>query len=355
VAYTFYVCEFVSGKLLDELPLEISSELTRVLSGAGAGAFKLDTSDPRCPDNWDGLLQPWRSLILAVDPSGRIAWHGIPTTREHTLGAVKVIPCVTTEGYLARRYVPTLSYSRKDQTSVIAKGLVQSTDTGGAGFAYDCAASGVLRDHAYASSEDARVLARLQELGALQNGFEWTVDVAWTDSTQTAVSKTFRTGYPTLGVITTTPDHVYEAPGAIVDLTYQEDWKDGAAATHATVTGSGQGPQRLASAPSIDTMREGQGWPRLEERKSDSSVISQSVLDSAAVTLGNRLFGGQQVTTLQARADMAPFLGEIGLGDSARVAVKTASLNLDSLFRIVGWALSTDATTYKPTIARMGA
>lgn len=352
--YRFLICDLKTGDVLDSAPFTIEGSLTRVLQGHGAGTLTLPVQHPKCPPNWENLALPWRSLVLVLDEADRIVWHGVPTNRTRRGGGVVVLPCVTLEGYLLRRYVPSLAYLQRDQ-ALIAKDLAAlAGDSVGLPLEYDCPPTGVLRDRVYADDENARAYNRLQELAAVENGFNWTIDVAWADDTHTRVRYTFRTGYPHLGYRTGTPEHVFELPGNVSGYEYEEQWGETDAATHVRAIGDGDGETKVASAPIVDTLRESSGWPRLEAREQFSGVTEQHTIDSHGQALAAQLFGGQGVISLTVRDGVGTSLGDLTLGDSARVQIRTDDLVLDEVFAVVGWSVSESSSVFTPTLARLG-
>jgi hypothetical protein len=360
MTYRFKVCELVSGDFLDELPFTIEGDLSRLLQAYGEGTLALPLFDGEgnpISATWEQDVLPWRSLILVVDEQDRIVWHGIPQNRPRSLRGVVRYPCRTLESYLVRRYVPTLEFSQADQTSVIFKTLMEVAGDS-IGLEYDCPPSGVLRDHSYADDENARVYDRVNELAALTNGFNWTVDVVWGDDDHTFVRKIARTGYPFLGNREPNPVHVFELGQNITDFDYDDDWAPGSAATHVRAVGEGEAESKVMSAPVIDTAREASGWPRLEERRSFSNVKEQATIDSHARAVAAQLFGGQNIVELTARNPGADEdftrLGDLSLGDTARASINCPSLDLEAVWPVVGWSLTPETGVYKPVLAQIG-
>lgn len=352
--YRFKVCELKTGLVLDEAPFRISGELSRSLQSYGSGVLELLTRDESCPENWEQLILPRRNLLLVVDEQDRIVWHGIPKNRLRRGGGVVTFPCVTIEGYLLCRYVPTRAYTQRDQAVIAADILRVAADSVGLPIITHCPLTGVLRDRTYADDENARVYDRLQELAAVENGFNWTIEVEWTDDTHTRVGYTFRTGYPHLGYRTPTPEHVFDLPGNITDYEYDEQWGEGDAATHVRAVGDGDGETKTMSAPVIDTRREAAGWPRMEARRQFSGVTEKRTIDGHAQAMATQLFGGQDVITLSVRDGAGTSLGDLTLGDSAKVQIASDDLTLDAVFIVVGWALTPGSAEFKPTLARIG-
>lgn len=354
MAYTFLICELKTGVVLDSAPFMIEGEPSRVLQGHGAGTLVLPVLDPACPAGWEQMLLPWRSLVLVLDEDERIVWHGIPNDDTTDSAETVTYPCVTVEGYFLRRYVPTRKFVGVDQADIARSLASICGDAAGIPLEYDCPKTGVLRDREYADDENARVYNRLQELAAVEDGFNWTVDVGWADDNHDRVKYTFRTGYPYFGYRPEHPDHVFDLPGNIVGFDHARPWGDGDAATHVRAIGDGEGDARTMSAPVVDVARERAGWVRLEDRRQFSGVTERSTIESHAQKVAAQLFGGQDVLTLTVRSGEGTDLGDLTLGDAARVTVDAPTRTIDKNMVVVGWSLDPSASTYKPTLATLG-
>lgn len=355
MAYTFRICELKTGDVLDSAPFEIEGEPSRVLQGHGTGTLKLPVLADGVPEGWEQMLLPWWALILVLDEDEKIVWHGIPNDDPTNSPETVTYPCVTIEGYFLRRYVPTLRFRGVDQAD-IAKHLASLCgDAAGIPLEYDCPKTGVLRDRDYEDDDNARVYNRLQELAAVENGFNWTVDVDWTDDTHSRVKYTFRTGYPYLGARVEYPDHVFEMPGNVTDFDHTRPWGEGDAATHVRAIGDGEGDAKVMSAPIIDQVREAAGWVRLEERRQFSGVTDQRSIQSHAHRTAAQLFGGQDILTLTVKSGAGTELGKLALGDSAKATINAPTRSIDATMIVVGWSLDPNAETYKPTLAKLEA
>lgn len=362
MSYRFMVCELKTGKVLEEAPLRISQELSRVLRGDGGGEFQLPIRHPETPENWEQLILPWRSLILVVEEaSERIVGHGIPTERLRRGGGIIIYPVVTVEGYLMRRGVPDRVYRQRDQAAIAKDLAAVAGDAAGIPLRYDCPDSGVRRDREYSSADNASVLDRLQELAAVQDGFDWIIDVDWADDEHTAVKYTFRTGYPHLGNRTNEPEHLFDkfsdplnGGGNVLGYTHSDQWGVGDAATYVDAQGDGDNDTRLTSAAIIDTVREAAGWPRLERRETFSGVTEQATIDAHARGMAARLFGGQSVIGITARNGVGTGLSDLTLGDTARVSISDDDLQLDAVLVVVGWSIPPGGETFTPVLARLG-
>lgn len=356
--YSFKVCELVTGKVLDEIPMTIEGDLTRLLQAYGEGTLALELFDGEgdlVMPNWKEALQNWRSLILVVDDEDRILWHGIPIKDPRTAASAVRYPCRTIEAYLIDRYVPDLVFAGADQTSGIFRALVGVAGES-IGLEYDCPPSGVLRDRTYEAGENARVYDRVNELAALINGFNWTIDIFWGDDDHSYVRKIARTGYPHLGNRDDNPAHVFELGQNITDF----DYDDGDTATHAQALGDEDADTgiRIESAPIIDTLRESMGWPRREVRQTFTGVSNQETIDRHAAGLAARLFNGGHVLELTARnpgpGEDFTRLGDFTLGDTARAIIDHPALTLDTVLPVVGWTITPATGIYRPALAQIG-
>lgn len=348
----FLSCDIQTGEVLAELPLSIDGNLTNALSTTTEATFSLPVRDPRCPKDWEGLTSPWRVWLVVVNDDGTIIWGGIPQniTMKATSPIIK-ITAVSPEDYLSRRFVPSKRFDQKDQTSVIAKWLVERATIDGIHFAFDCKPSGVLRDREYYFDDSATVLKRLQELSAVQNGFEWRIDLKFVDNNR-YISPVFRTGYPRIGIKSDTPQAVFELPGGLLDVSIENRWDETDAATHFLAKGSGEGEDTPFSSPHVAYDVEDSGIPRLEMVQTFDSVKEQATLDAHAQTLVKRFKGGTQVLSLTQRIGAYPRAGiDFNIGDDVRVEVSTDTVRINRKFRCVGWSVDGAMETLKPIVA----
>lgn len=350
----FYSCDLRTGRLAEELPFAIESDLSRYIGTTGAGMLSLDVTDKSTPREWEAYTQGWRTLIVAcAGDQGRILWGGVPTrSRRDVTGRKVQIPCVTLEGYLDRRYVPTRSFTGADQTSDVAAYLAGLANAApGIGLTIDTRASGVLIDAEYFADESRPASRPLIEAANADNGFEWAIYLDWSPD-KSAVVKTFRTGYPVLGSRAEYPHAAFALPGNITGGTFEEVWDGEEMATHVVATGTGEGDDVVTSPAVIDTAREGNGWPRLELRKSFPNQFRAGALRQYARGIAADVFGGGDVLSLSVNLGAAE-LAEWDLGDTVQVSIQGDTLRLDEPMRVTGWSLSTDMTTLRPVLQRI--
>lgn len=315
------------------------------------------------PRNWESATTPGRSMMVCV-LNGQPIWAGIVLFRQGGTDGLLRLSCVSIEGYLDRRFVGTHTWANQDEASTIATGLIgDANTTEGIGLTVDSPATGTLRDRTYLDQDDKSVYSALRELMGVDNGPEWTIQLSWTDATQTAVKKTVRVrkriGYaaPVTSMVTGTGgvNAVFSTVGeSSATYTYSEDYTAGSGSNHVIATSSGEGTDRPQSAPARDLASFAAGWPRWEYRYSPSSSITQqSTLDSHALSALSLMGDGARVVTITARATVYPALGlDWAVGDDVGYELygHRHPAGLIGVARAVGWNLNPEAGTVSPIL-----
>jgi hypothetical protein len=312
-------CELVTGRKIAVLH-DIRGQVSRLI-GAHTSAqltvpIPLDATG-RAP--LPLVLQataPADVMIVAV-VNDLPVWAGIPLPRERGSGPTMPLGCITLEGYLDRRYVGDHDFTQVDEATIAAT-LVGDAQVEGIGLVVDAPPTGRLRDRQYADHDDTTVYARLQELASLVDGPEWTIDLDWDSPDMLAVQKIFRlrprlgtASTPPAAVFRTTASSVFSATGASeTRYTFREDHTDGRYANHVIAVGSGEGTDRVASAPARDEVALAAGRPRWESRiRPSTSIINTAVLDDHATAELARRRNGALTWQIQARWDAYPRYG----------------------------------------------
>ncbi|MGH8879488.1 MAG: alkaline phosphatase D family protein, partial [Stackebrandtia sp.] len=186
-------CDLVTGELLAYLP-GVRGSISRAL-----GAYTQDSLTVPIPLAGPGALRSViresttraRTMIVCIVNSVPV-WAGIVLKAVGgTVGDI-TFSVVSLEGYLARRYVADHSWTQRDESSVIAAGLVADAQVEGIGLLLDCPPTGTLRDRSYLDQDDGTVYDRLVELMGVEDGPEWTIDLDWISDRQQGVAKIFR-------------------------------------------------------------------------------------------------------------------------------------------------------------------
>lgn len=366
---TWYGADLVTGRIVEELQdLTPSGELSRLLGAYSSASFSLPIplgGHGAPPRNWQSATEPGRSMIVAV-LGGRPIWGGIVLPRDRGSQATAPIACVSIEGYLDRRYVRDHAFVQQDE-AVIATSLVGDANIEGISIIVDAPDTGTLRDRTYFDKDDATVYSRLQELSGVIGGPEWTIDIEWADSTETAFTKVFRLR-PRIGVVSSQPTAVFTtgstsavlssvgASGATYML--REDWSSRKGANHVVATSSGEGEDKPQSAPARDETLIAAGWPRYEHRfNAGSSIINIATLDAHAQRALELMRHGARTLSIVTRADAYPMLGtDWSIGDDIGFELQGHGHpdGLTGIARAVGWRLDAQAGTVSPVLLLPG-
>jgi hypothetical protein len=269
----------------------------------------------------------------------------------------------TLEHYLDRRYSGSLSITADQAT--IAAALVQATiDTEGVPFVVQALPTGQLRDRTYFDYEDKTTLSLLTDLMNIQNGIEFTVDLEWTDTTNTVLRYVFRIS-DRIGKSVPLPTR-FEHPGPVQAFTVPEDFSRENGANDVMSVSTGEGAARPQSPRYVDTAALAAGWVRYERRWNPSTGISeQSTLNAYAEAELERLRNGLTELSLVVNLD-APGCPRLNvdwwLGDDITAAITAPSLpqrtgpdhqllpGYEQAVRVVGWDMDLDARTMTPSL-----
>ena len=249
------------------------------------------------------------------------------------------------ESYFNRREVRTdLNFVQVDQLA-IARALITTpqADTGGDVLVQtDTALSGVLRDRTeWTSTSGSFYGARLGELAAVENGFEFRI-ISYIDPSIGQRVRRFITGYPHLG--RPDVDHVFTYPGRVVGWSQTRDATAGA--TSFRSRGDTPITEEITEAlePVMGAVVDrddllSTGWPRIDRTDDYSSVTTVSVLDGH--TRENAAIYGGSAKTLAVSVRLSPDgAGDFtpnDLGSSARLVIQDDYLGLlNETWRVVG-------------------
>lgn len=369
---TWLSCDLTSGRIIAELP-DITGNVSRVLTAytsesltvpipiGGPAAVPLETVL--------AATQPARTMIVAV-VNNIPTWAGIVLTRNGGTGATLTLGCATPEQYLTRRVVRDHIWTGQDQVSFIAAGL--ASDAGnlagvgsGIGFIIDAPASAVLRDRTYLLSDRKTVYEALRELAGVNGGPEWTVDLDWTDATQTAVAKILRIrghiGAVSEAVFQSSASSMFSSQGSSdARYTHAEDYTESRHANYVVAYSSGEGQDQPASTPAVDQPALDSGVPIWERHYQPStSIIEIATLNSHATAELARVRGGSLTWTIEARWSEYPRYGiDWRLGDDIRFELtghrhpppSSGAAGVTGMARCIGFAMNIQTGTISPIL-----
>lgn len=362
-------CDLVTGRIVEELPeLRPSGSISAVLGAYTSTGFGLPIAlggHGAPPRNWEAATEPGRSMIVAV-LAGVPVWAGIVLTRRGGTEGVAQLGCVSLEGYLDRRFVGDHTFVQVDE-ALIAASLVDDANVEGIGLLVDAPPTGTLRDRTYADQDDKTVYSALRELMGVIDGPEWTIALAWSDATQTAVAATARIR-KRIGHASATPNAVFATGTANAVMSsrgasdaryeYGEDYSSGRGANHIVTTSSGEGESRPQSSPVRDEDLFAAGWPRYEHRWTPSTSITDiNTLDAHARQALTLMGRGARALTITARADVYPVLGtDWSIGDDIgyELTGHRHPAGLIGVARAIGWDLNPEAGVMSPILLTDG-
>lgn len=348
---TWLACDFRTGYIACELPsLTPTGPLSRRLGTYTTTSFSLVLAGAAA--GWTEATDNGRTLLVAV-LDGAPVWAGTCTVRGDRGSAPAVtLTATTAEGYLNRRFVPTVAFTGTD-LSDIGAGLLAGVLADTPVLDVTVTPAGVTADQSYQASADHSVAAALGDLMALEGGPEWTVDPVW-NTDRSGVRLVVRIG-PRIGQ-QAGPPPVFDFPGAVTAYAQQESYEDGKSATVVQATGAGDGPTRAVS-DIITSPLIAQGWPVYEYRWSPGTDITNTtVLTSYARSAADVMQAGASAWSVTAAVAEAPRLGEDwSLGSAVRLLVAPGTApghpaGADITARAWAWELDTAAETVSPIL-----
>lgn len=335
-----------TGTILGELPC-IGMGYGDVLNGAGrwAATLPLDADPPRLvlPAQGVGPSTPLDAELVLLDratlaPGRTQVWF----ERDGVLLASGVVwtakadPSMNTlelagEGmhsYFWRRFIRLdTTFTAIDQLE-IARTLIedaQALGNGNIGVTLDAATTGVLRDRTYLGTERKAVAEAIEQLAAVEGGFDFAYRPAWIAGVPTV---RFVTTFPATGRITA---EVFELGTNCSLLAYSEDGTSLANVVEAFGSGDGDDAVRTTAinGPLLGPYRQ------LEAVIAFSDVRELDTLDAHARRRLSRGAGPIRHVMLQTFPDSIPVLGSYEVGDVVTVRASHGWLDISGPFRIV--------------------
>jgi len=308
---------------LDEFPLTGVTAETRLGAAGGlSGQIPIARGDKTFGARIAALKGSGAEAVY-VYRNGSPWWSGVlwtPTLACDETGKPAVsISAATIESYLDRVLLGTdlAALTNTDQLAIARSFIdhMQADANANIRLAYDTATSGILRDRVmYQAASRPSYLKMLQDLAALDSGFEFTIQTL-TDPTTGARTRKLRFGYPTL---TSATVHRLSKPGAILAYSLPKDGTRGA--TYLMATGSS-----AQSTVHTDTAALAAGYPRLDATTSYGTITDATVLETHATADLALAKVPVIVPTLRVHLD-ATDITPSSLGDTVKVNI------LDELF-----------------------
>lgn len=357
MGYRYLAYDLRTNVLREELPL-VGPSLGGALNGSGgfqaqlplklAAQTALGVFRSRAADLW-AASTPGRTVVY-VEADGVLlpdAWI-IWTRRYDSTSQTAALGGLSLFSYLEQRRISeTLTYTNTDQLA-IARQLVtwaQGRPGGSIGLEVGTETDGVLRSRTYWAHERKKVGEAIRQLAAVDNGFDFAVEVAYDAGVPT---RYFRIG--TRGRTAATTGHVFEHGRNMISYQLTEDATK--QATRIYADGAGDGPTMLqATADRTDIVDA--GWPLLEDALALKDITVQSTLQAHATGVVNARALPVTVAAVTVNATGDPALGEWVVGDYARFVFGAHPTIQDPIFptrteqiyRIIGYTFRPDDRT----------
>jgi hypothetical protein len=341
------MCDLISGELIDELPLDVSS-FSRIINGAGTLSATLALGDLGDLD-WQAATMPRRTAVYVLRDDTTIVWAGWIRKRRPLDGGTRAgIDCETLESYYASRRVKhsvpivDLGFVDDDAFDIVRAmlGILAAEPNGNIRTSFDLGLSGQTHTISYFRNERRKVLEEWVKLATIEPGFEFTIDAGYNSSG--LITNTLRLAAPRFadGV----EPIVCEYPGNVWEYDWPEDESN--VPTRLTGIGAGEGSSMLTSEVT-DLAALAAGYPLLEDEVMLKEETSQARLDARTAEKLRALTGDAVVPTVVLRGDAEPGFGSYPLGIQARLRVTSlyhpaqadGSPGIDTLRRVVGWTV----------------
>lgn len=336
-AYRYLLGNVLTGTLLAEVPFEAAS-YSHVLDAPGAFSGTLALKQPA---KLEGVLKASLALgrnSLYVERDGTIVWGGMLWTRDDDLDAGTLV--LRGEGwhsYFRRRVLRAKkTYLQQDQTTGIAKNLIDTAQAVAGGsigvVTADVAATGVLRDRVYEAFERKWIGEAVEQLAAVDGGFDFRYESRWSGST---LQTRFLTSYPATGRQTAL---TFDVGGPVADLGIKTDGTT--LATNVDAVGAGEGDLALLATVQDPALLA--SYPVLDDVVSFTDVNDFPTLDGHARKRLQR--GRAPIVIPKVIADPAlePVLGSYIAGDIVRVRGGYGLASIDTPARITSYEVTVD-------------
>ncbi|MGW1770633.1 hypothetical protein [Streptomyces sp. NPDC002104] len=357
--YRLLLCDLRSDQVLDALPVQ-SLALDDYIGKPGSMSGNIPIPNAAVAARARAAVVPGRTAVW-LERGRDVWWGGILWTaaiQSDARGYLSLaVQAGTWDTYLSHRMLyDTLETSAPtDQYDIVRNLLdyVQSTPGGDIGIEYPTETSGILRERKYSRFDLPVVRDLLDQLGAVEGGFEWRI-ASYRDADGRRV-KRLQLGTPTIR--TGHSDIVLDHPGPVTAYTWPVDATKRANAwqTRGATNNQNQAADSVPRTSELQVAEQdlADGWPRLDGSSDYSTITEQVTLDAhAAADLAAARAGTviPEITLDMSRAPVSPAL----LGATVRVRIRDIwhPVPLDARYRIVGLSIS-PAERGRPESARL--
>jgi len=345
--YRFLAVDTCTDAIITELPLA-GVTYSRRLNGAGtlSAVCPLTADDLTLSGIWVDGTEPTRRGVY-VERDGVIVWGGIWWARDTTDSHTLQVSGGEWWSVLRRRHITdTLVYvAGVDDQLDIARALVDYTQAKPGGdllIDTGSGSSGRTRDRTYWGYEAKQVADAIEELAAVEDGFDFSLDCVWSAGVP---ARQFVVSYPRRGRSAVSSGLVFSSGRNIIDWDWPEDGSRAANCVHGV--GAGEGDSMLRSSVTR-TDRLDAGYPLLEEVLSLKDVSVQSTLAAHVVDRVAAYASPVTLPRIRVIGDQDPVVGSYICGDEVRIVLDPCPRfpdGVDTYRRIVAYDVSVSETT----------
>ncbi|MEX2985337.1 hypothetical protein [Streptomyces sp. C36] len=358
VTYRALFCDLLTDRVIDALPLT-EVEFDDFIGKPGQLRATVPLPDEALARRARAALRPGRTAVWLERGSdiwwGGILWTSTPAGDERGRLSVQ-IQAGTFDSYLEHRFLSQdLSFPREAEPALppvdqfeIVRGLVrhaQEQPGGDIGITFGTERSQVATRRSYAWTDLARVRELIDQLAAMENGFEWRIH-CFRDPDTGARVKRLQLGHPTIRTATRA-DIVLDRPGPV--LTYSLP-ADSTVQANVWVTRgeSDNRDQASESRPQMSAVQVAEedlkaDWPRLEGSSDLSGVSEKALLDSSAAAELQRARRPQVIPEVTIRMDGRITPALIGATVLLRIRDGWHRDGADARYRVVGLTVTPPA------------
>ncbi|MFM9613920.1 hypothetical protein [Streptomyces niveiscabiei] len=357
-AYRLLFCDLRSDQLLDVLPVQGVS-LDDYIGKTGRLTGTVPIPNRAVAERARRALVAGRTAVWVERGRdlwwGGILWTTAPASDARGFLGVQ-IQAGGWESYLYRRLLfDTQTAEQVDQLD-IARALVdyvQNTPGGDLGITYDTAVSGILRDRTYLRYDLPTIGELLDQLAAVENGFEWRIGSHRDPATGRRV-KRLHLGHPVIRTGAT--DVVLDHPGPVLSYTWPVDatvkanaWQSRGASNNSNQAADSY---PLTSPVLVDDADIAAGWPRLDGSSDYTTVEQQATLDAHARADWTAARNPVQIPEVEVLLGAAITPALLGATIRLRIRDLWHPDTLDARYRVVGMSI-TPPERGRPETARL--
>ncbi|RSS59583.1 hypothetical protein [Streptomyces sp. WAC01280] len=358
--YRAILCDLRSDQVLDVLPAE-GVKFDDYIGKTGAASLTIPVTSADMARRARAAVTSARTALW-IERGGEVWWGGIVWTSEKTPPSRSgpggmAIQAATFDSYLDHRLLTNgWTGAGVDQFDIVRQIIdwAQSKPGGDIGIELDWTqTSGVLRDRTYSRYDLYVVREVINQLAAVENGFEWRIRAYLSQSGRRV--KELQLGYPRIRSSRT--QLVLSKPGPVIDYRMPEDGT--VRATHWQSRGASiNSNQAKPSYPLMSPVTEvdgaiGANWPRLDGTSDYTSVEQQATLDAHARADLTTAWTTTQVPTVTVRLHGSGLSPQL-LGATVRLRIRDEWYpeGLDAQYRLIGMQV-TPPTRSSPETAQL--